>query len=82
MSPPRMKMPLPTRGHWCTGRAGRRPHVDIQGLSAPFSAINAGLESFAESLTAQGAGVVHVDWRPPAGGNEKLMGILARLKSK
>ncbi len=43
-------------------------------------AINTGLESFAESLEAQEAGVVHVDWRPPAGGNEELMSILERMK--
>jgi FdrA protein len=47
-----------------------------------FSAINVGLESFAESLTNQGAPVIHVDWRPPAGGNERLMGILAQMKKK
>jgi FdrA protein len=46
----------------------------------PLSAINVGLESFAESLTAQGAAVVQVDWRPPAGGNERLMAILERMK--
>ena len=46
----------------------------------PFSALNVGLESFAESLQAQGAAVVHVDWKPPAGGNEKLMGLLARMR--
>jgi FdrA protein len=43
-------------------------------------AINFGLESFAESLNTQGAHAIHVDWRPPAGGNEKLAGILAKLK--
>ncbi len=62
--------------------ASSLPPVDLAGLNAPFSAINAGLESFAGSLADQGAAVVQVDWRPPAGGNEKLMGILARLKSK
>jgi FdrA protein len=61
---------------------GGLPEVDARGLAAPFAAINAGLESFAASLAAQGAEVVHVDWRPPAGGNEKLMGILSRLKTK
>ncbi|MCB8961426.1 MAG: acyl-CoA synthetase FdrA [Ardenticatenales bacterium] len=44
-------------------------------------AINVGLESFRDSLTGQGATSVQVDWRPPAGGNEKMMDILARLKS-
>ncbi len=48
---------------------------------SPVNAINAGLESFHESVRAQGAPSIHVDWRPPAGGNERLMGILARLKS-
>lgn len=46
----------------------------------PFSAINVGLESFYESLKQQGISAIHVDWRPPAGGNEKLMAILERLK--
>lgn len=54
--------------------------VDLATLQKPLSAINVGLESFAENLIAQGAQAVHVDWRPPAGGNEKLMGILARMK--
>lgn len=58
------------------------PPVDLAVLSDPLSAINVGLASFAESLTAQEAPVVHVDWRPPAGGNEQLMSILERMKSK
>jgi FdrA protein len=58
------------------------PPVDLDAINAPFAAINVGLESFAASLSDQGVPAVHVDWRPPAGGNEKLMGILARLKSK
>ena len=58
------------------------PAVDLAAINAPFAAINVGLQSFAGSLAGQGAPVVPVDWRPPAGGNEKLMGILARLKSK
>jgi FdrA protein len=54
--------------------------VDLSVLKRPLAAINVGLESFTESLLAQGASVVHVDWRPPAGGNEKLMSILERMK--
>jgi FdrA protein len=56
--------------------------VDLSMLQRPVAAINVGLESFAESLAAQGAPVVHVDWKPPAGGNERLMGILERMKGK
>lgn len=57
------------------------PVVDLQVLHQPLAAINVGLASFADSLTAQGAEVVHVDWRPPAGGDAKLMSILARMKT-
>jgi len=46
----------------------------------PFAAINVGLESFYASLKQQGAPVIQVDWRPPAGGNERLMAILEKLK--
>lgn len=55
--------------------------VDLAAIGDPVVAINVGLESFKESLAAQNADVVHVDWRPSAGGNEKLAGILARMKS-
>jgi FdrA protein len=61
---------------------GGLPPVQANALAAPLAAINVGLESFAASLEAQGAAVVQVEWRPPAGGNEKLAGILARLNRK
>ena len=54
--------------------------VDLSVLHRPLAAINVGLESFTESLMAQGAPVIQVDWQPPAGGNEKLMAILERMK--
>lgn len=50
-------------------------------LQQPLAAVNVGLESFFESLTGQGAEAIHVDWRPPAGGNEKMMALLTKLKS-
>jgi FdrA protein len=56
--------------------------VDLAVLKQPLAAINVGLESFKESLVSQDAQVVQVDWRPPASGNEKLMSILERMKSK
>ena len=54
--------------------------VDLEQLKQPLAAINVGLESFYESLISQGAQAVHVEWRPPAGGNEKLASLLARMK--
>ena len=56
------------------------PPVDLAVLHQPLAAINVGLESFTESLMAQGAPVIQVDWRPPAGGNERLMAILERMR--
>ncbi|MFQ5342420.1 MAG: acyl-CoA synthetase FdrA [Anaerolineae bacterium] len=56
------------------------PPVDMAALQHPLAAINVGLESFTESLTAQGAPVIQVDWKPPAGGNERLMAILERMR--
>jgi FdrA protein len=54
--------------------------VNLEQLKQPLAAINVGLESFYESLTSQGAQAVHVDWRPPAGGNERLAALLAKMK--
>jgi FdrA protein len=54
--------------------------VNLAMLHQPLAAINVGLESFTESLMAQDASVIQVDWRPPAGGNERLMAILERMR--
>jgi FdrA protein len=37
-------------------------------LDQPLRIVNLGLEVFTVELEAQGAAVLHVDWRPPAGG--------------
>ena len=42
--------------------------------------INMGLKSFSEELKSQDIKVVHVDWRPPAGGNKKMASLLSKLK--
>jgi len=53
--------------------------VPLTALDPP-AVINVGLESFYDSLASRGVPSVHVDWKPPAGGNEKLASILARMK--
>ena len=50
------------------------------GFGDGLTAVNVGLDSFYDSIKAQGGTAVQVDWRPPAGGNEKLMAILAKMK--
>jgi FdrA protein len=54
--------------------------VDLGALKKPLAGLNVGLESFADSLRGQGAQVVHVDWKPVAGSNERLLGILERMR--
>ena len=44
--------------------------------------VNVGLESFASDLGKIGAPHVHVDWRPPAGGDSKLAAALDRLRDR
>lgn len=56
------------------------PAVPLAGLKQGITAVNVGLESFYQSVMAQGATAVQLDWRPPAGGNEALMAILAKMK--
>ena len=47
-------------------------------LDRPPRVVNLGLEVFAAELEAAGATVIHVDWRPPAGG-PAIAALLARL---
>ncbi|MBU0928119.1 MAG: DUF1116 domain-containing protein [Spirochaetes bacterium] len=51
-----------------------QPILDLFG--AELVAVNLGLESFAANLASEGARAVHVDWRPPAGGDGKAIAAL------
>jgi hypothetical protein len=42
-------------------------------------AVNLGLSTFADALRSQGASVVEVDWRPPAGGDASAVALLTSL---
>ena len=57
------------------------PTVDSADLASPLAAINVGLESFHESLLEQGARSLQMVWRPPAGGNERLLALLQKMKA-
>lgn len=41
--------------------------------------INIGVLDFAQNLQAQGAPVLHVDWSPPASGDEEMVALLDKL---
>lgn len=49
-------------------------------FGGPLRVVNLGLELFALELARAGVPVVHVDWRPPAGGDPRLAALLARLE--
>ena len=48
-------------------------------LEGPPRVINVGLETFAEDLLGQDIEVVHLRWRPPAGGDMALARLLSLL---
>lgn len=48
-------------------------------FASELRVVNIGLEGFHKSVLGQGARSIQVDWRPPAGGNPRLLEILAKL---
>jgi len=58
-----------------------REPVPLSALDAPLAAVNVGAETFHDSLVSQGVESVQVEWRPPAGGDERLASILRRMKT-
>lgn len=64
---------------WLARHAPAQPAPPLPHIAPTLAAINVGLEHFHTSLLAQGAASLALDWRPPAGGNERLMALLARL---
>ncbi len=57
--------------------------MDVANINKLFkedlSAVNLGLESFAENLRNEGVKAVQVQWKPPAGGNKEIAGLLDKL---
>ena len=51
-------------------------------FNQPLRVINIGLEGFAEDLAAAGIAVLHLDWRPPAGGDPKMTALLASVEDE
>jgi len=50
-------------------------------FSSGLRVVNLGLESFAANLRASGAEVVQVRWKPPAGGDARMIAVLDRIAS-
>ena len=48
-------------------------------LDGKVKVVNVGLEGFVKDLQDCDIEVVHVDWKPPAGGDPELAALLAKL---
>ncbi|TCZ75735.1 acyl-CoA synthetase FdrA [Paenibacillus albiflavus] len=49
-------------------------------LNGKPGVVNVGLKKFVNAVTSYGGSAVHFDWRPVAGGNERMRKILSLLK--
>ena len=50
-------------------------------FTTPLAVVNLGLETFYEAMQNQNVAACQVDWKPPAGGNARLIEILEKLNS-
>ena len=48
-------------------------------FESELKVVNLGLESFTDSVQSQGVEALHVDWKPPAGGNNRIIDMLDKL---
>ena len=48
-------------------------------LNQKLKVINIGIPTFADDLRSQDVEVVHVDWKPPAGGDIEMLRLLEKL---
>lgn len=49
-------------------------------FNSSLSVINIGLESFNDSMLVQNVYSLHLDWKPIAGGDERIITILEKIK--
>ncbi len=48
-------------------------------LTEKLKVVNIGISTFADDLRSQNVEVVHVDWKPPAGGDIEMLKLLEKL---
>lgn len=48
-------------------------------FNSDLSIVNVGLEGFHDSVEEQGVESFQLEWRPPAGGNARMIEILEKL---
>ena len=48
-------------------------------LTEKLKVVNIGISTFADDLRSQDVEVIHVDWKPPAGGDIEMLKLLEKL---
>ena len=48
-------------------------------LTQKLKVVNIGISTFADDLRSQNVEVIHVDWKPPAGGDIEILKMLEKL---
>lgn len=48
-------------------------------LTEELKVVNIGISTFADDLRSQNVDVVHVDWKPPAGGDVEMLKLLEKM---
>lgn len=56
-----------------------KPTEEKNILTENLKVVNIGIKTFADDLRSQDVEVVHVDWKPPAGGDIEMLKLLAKL---
>ena len=51
-------------------------------IEREIQVINIGIDRFADDMKQAGVPVIQMDWRPPAGGNKRLIDLLDRLNDE
>lgn len=49
-------------------------------FKSDLAVVNLGLDTFSEALRKEGVKVLQMNWRPPAGGNQRLIELLEKLE--
>ena len=59
--------------------AGKKTSDEKTILTEKLKVINIGISTFADDLRSQDVEVIHVDWKPPAGGDIEMLKLLEKL---
>jgi FdrA protein len=59
--------------------SGKKSGEEKNILTEKLKVVNIGISTFADDLRSQNVEVVHVDWKPPAGGDIEMLKLLEKL---